>query len=181
MAKLSGNSVRQLPEIDDADILIVRGASSTDDLVMLGLLFAERYQRASSVVLISEKGPPRTVKGDPLRVCFVDATSPSSRIAGVFDRIYAEVVRSDPEAERHAHEVVARFLFYTMIDEEPLVRRMVDLISDGDVGLLEKCAEQFIDSGFGAALVRLSLDGDGSNAAVAGRRGGSAASGEAPS
>jgi hypothetical protein len=162
---------------DGGDLLIVKGASSTDDLADLGVPFAHRFQRAKTVVLVPENGLPRIVKGNHLSVSFVDTDSRSSRVALVMNRIYRAYVEANPDREHIAHEVVGRFIYYTMADEVPLTRRMIDLIADGEIDLLERCVEQFIDAGFDLALASIPRSGgdDPPGAAVKRRRGDSPA------
>jgi hypothetical protein len=145
---------RPLPSIDGCDVLIVRGASSADDLTGLGLPFAERFQRAKTVVLVPTRGMPCVLKRELGRVEFVDIDGRMDKLARVFDMIFEIYLAEHPGEEDRAHERVGFFLFYCHLDRgESTPTRVLDLIFTGDIDGVGKCARGFIDSGFESAML----------------------------
>ncbi len=161
----------QLPAIEeDCDLLIIKGAENTDDLVPLGLPLATRFQRAKSVVLIPDRGILRTVKGDAGKAFFIDIDSRSSRLATILDGIAKAYTNAHPKDARLAHDFVGLFLFYFHLEVDGTPRRILDLIGDGDIESVEKCAEIYIENDFNVTFVRLGAERDDEpRSAAAGR------------
>ena len=132
-------------------MLVVRGASSTDDLGRLGLPLAERYQRADYVLLVPDDAPARAVKtpaGSPVDVTFVDADGRMSAVALILAEVRDAYVAKYPRSDHMAHIQVGMFLFYWVVDE-PEHRVVIDALSDGDVAAVRAAATHFVESNFG--------------------------------
>jgi hypothetical protein len=169
------NTPQNLPGIEDCDLLIVRGAAHADDLVPLGLSFAQRFQRAKTVVLIPDQAPAWVLKGDPARVMFVDADARMQRLMSILERIKEEYEAKRPRDVGRVPEKIGMFLFYWV--GFPEAQTVCDLLSAGDLDAVNRAAESFIKTDFGADVSRLaSLSSDGDEhpgRAAAGRPSGS--------
>jgi hypothetical protein len=159
-------SAGNYPRIDDSDVLIIRGVSSTDELGLLGLPMAERYQRASRVILIGDNGSAKVVKDcysgsqdyGLEGILFVDADSRPAKLMQILWSIKIAYEELHPKTSHLAHCHVGMFIFYWVFfadENHPVVVR--DLIEQGDLESLEKAAQSYIDSDFGG---RASVSGD---------------------
>jgi hypothetical protein len=146
-------------------MLIVRGVASTDELGMLGLPMAERYQRANYVILVADNGVAKIVK-DPYAgsqdygidgVLFIDADSRQAKLMQILSTVKSAYEELHPKTAHLAHCHVGMFLFYwttwTMAGprgDEPLPFPVSELVERGDLEALERAAQSYIDSDFGA-------------------------------
>lgn len=159
-----GSRIEELGCIDRAEVLIIRGINSTDELASLGLPFAERYQAAESVILVSD-GRGREVKGHsmPGSIQFIDADSRLDSIASLLERISDEYQRAHPQHAHLSHCHVGKLLMFGHAERSGRPVSVMDLIHAGDIDSVRKVVEHYIDSGFESLYLRESAisDGDG--------------------
>jgi len=141
-----------------SDVLVVRGAATTDDLASLGLPVAQEFQQAQVVVLVPDVGQARVVRGSRrsldgclLSAAFIDVDGRLGRVAEVLDLVKRSYEQRYPRTAHLSHVHVGMFLFYWVTDEdEPRV--VVDALSRGDLDAVRVAAERFVEADFGLDL-----------------------------
>jgi hypothetical protein len=146
-------------------VLIIKGATSTDELAPLGLYFAQRYADAEHVILVDDRGQSRQVKGITETLAVVDLVeleAPLSILAAQARRLKETYERMHPTTPELAHSFVGIWLFYFGLNESQ-GHTTIDYAEAGDVERIRRSADDFISSDFGRAPIG-SLSPDGGKA-----------------
>lgn len=130
-------------------ILIVRGVRATSELQALGLPMAQKYEAADKVILVGDDGRGLVVKGSKSTTVaeLIDTNSRAGRIAQQLKRIHCGFMEDHPEDAHLAHEKVGLFLFFWFAGGTTTV---IERINEGHAQSVEKAADVFIDSDYGA-------------------------------
>lgn len=136
--------------------LIVRGARTTDQLQQLGLPMAKRYESADMVALLGNDGRGLITKGtkDTVLVEFFDADPSAGRCMRAVRRVKdaSDAISLDDAGKTPRR--IGMFLYYWPLELDS-VDMVADAIERGDGDAVEKAAEAFIATDFGARLDRL--------------------------
>lgn len=141
-------------------ILIVRGATSADELKMFGLPMAQRFAESDEVIGISRDGKATTIKTKELsEISFVNGEAEIGEFAQLMDQVRHAYIQGHPDHPHLAHAFVGLWLFFWMGDSDGISPTAIELAGQSDMTGLRESARRFIASDFGAIIHRPSSMG----------------------
>lgn len=140
--------------------LIIKGASTTDDLSYYGVALASRYAAANTVILIDKDNKVNFVKGNnhPLeRMDFMELEDSLNEFSLIIQKIFDAHRIAHPESFDLSRSFVANWLFTWTFGTNKVT---YEVMKTNEMDFLRESADDFIERDFGMSREAI-LNNDG--------------------
>lgn len=130
------------------DLLILKGANSTDDLSAYGMAIADRFFSSKNVILANKEGKATYIKGNGKfydKIDLIDLEDPLGEISLILRKIYDAHQSAHPDTRYLARSFVGNWLFIWYFRDDSTI----GLMMRGQLDLLRESADNFIERDFG--------------------------------